>query len=71
LLEFIARLDPRALTQEHPEELPLSEPVPSGLTARFRSITETSGGKLPHLFSEAFARIFASEFSAQNGDGKA
>jgi type VI secretion system protein len=70
LLEFTARLDPRALTQEHPDELPLSEPVPSGLTARFRSITETSGGKLPHLFSEAFARIFAAEFSVQNGDGK-
>jgi type VI secretion system protein len=70
LLEFTARLDPRSLTQEHPDELPLSEPVPSGLTARFRSITESSGGKLPHLFSEAFARIFAAEFSVQNGDGK-
>ena len=70
LLEFTARLDPRALTQEHPDELPLSEPVPSGLTARFRSITETSGGKPPHLFSEAFARIFAAEFSLQSGDSK-
>ena len=38
------------------------------LSERFRSITEMSGGKLPHLFIEAFARVFAAEFRS-SGSG--
>jgi predicted component of type VI protein secretion system len=65
LAEFLSRLDPKALapggaqrTAGDAERLELSE--------RFRSITEMSGGKLPHLFIEAFARVFAAEFKGSS-----
>lgn len=63
--EFMARLDPRTLAQSGDRN-----PRPddsSGLTARFRTITETPSGKLPHLFAEAFARVFAAHFGSPPG----
>jgi type VI secretion system protein len=68
LAEFVSRLDPRALAQntERPTPGP-SAADSSGLTERFRSITDMSDARLPHLFAEAFARAFAAEF---RGDGE-
>jgi type VI secretion system protein len=62
LTEFVGRLDPRSLAQTAAERLETEEHGSSGLTARFRSITDMSGGALPHLFAEALARAFASEY---------
>lgn len=56
LADFLARLDPAAAGGADA----------AALSERFRSITDMSSGKLPHLFSEAFARVFAAEF---NGAG--
>jgi type VI secretion system protein len=68
LAEFVSRLDPRALAQtaERPAA-GLSGTESSGLTERFRSITDMSEAKLPHLFAEAFARAFAAEFRSGGG----
>jgi type VI secretion system protein len=60
LSEFVARLDPRSLAQTSAERTE-TEHASSGLTARFRSITENSSGALPQLFVEALARAFAAE----------
>ncbi|HTW75092.1 MAG TPA: type VI secretion system-associated FHA domain protein TagH [Steroidobacteraceae bacterium] len=60
LAEFIARLDPRALAQSAQGG---AEAESTGVTARFRSITESSVGALPQLFVEALARAFAAEFA--------
>jgi type VI secretion system protein len=62
LAEFVGRLDPRALAQTAPERTGVGPEESSGLTARFRTITDMSGGALPHLFAEAFARAFAVEY---------
>jgi type VI secretion system protein len=62
LTEFVGRLDPRTLAQTPAERLETDEHGGSGLTARFRSITDMSGGALPHLFVEALARAFAAEY---------
>lgn len=72
LIEFVARLEPRALALGGLERTAPAgaEAESSGLTARFRSITEMPSGRLPHLFSESFARAFASEFSRGNDPGK-
>jgi type VI secretion system protein len=53
LAEFLSRLDPKALA-------PGADTA--ALSERFRSITEMPSGRLPHLFTEAFARVFAAEF---------
>ncbi len=67
LAEFIARLDPRALSQQgaqaDAEAAADAEAGSTGVTARFRSITESSVGALPQLFVEALARAFAAEFA--------
>jgi type VI secretion system protein len=67
LAEFVSRLDPKALAQQSARPAPggATGAVPSdssGLTERFRTITDMSEAKLPHLFAEAFARAFAAEF---------
>jgi type VI secretion system protein len=59
LSEFVGRLDPRALAQTPAERLETDD---NSSTARFRSITDMSGGALPHLFAEALARTFAAEY---------
>lgn len=60
--EFVGRLDPRSLAQTPSERLETEEHGSSGLTARFRSITDMSGGVLPHLFAEALGRAFAAQY---------
>lgn len=60
--EFVARLDPRSLAQSPAERLETADHGSSGLTARFRSITDMSGGTLPQLFAEALARAFAAAY---------
>jgi type VI secretion system protein len=63
LIEFLARLDPKALAPEGARRA-ANDPELAALRERFLSITEMSAGELPHLFSEAFARVFAAEFKA-------
>jgi predicted component of type VI protein secretion system len=65
LAEFLARLDPKALAPS--AQRVAGDADPSALSERFRSITEMPSGKLPHLFSEAFARVFAVEFKGGSG----
>jgi predicted component of type VI protein secretion system len=63
LTEFIARLDPVALSHSAAEAAASTgEAAPTGVTARFRTITEMPPGRLPQLFAEAFARAFAAEY---------
>jgi type VI secretion system FHA domain protein len=69
LAEFVSRLDPRSLAQTAERPAPGTQQADaSGLTERFRTITDMGNAKLPHLFAEAFARVFAGEFK---GDGEA
>lgn len=68
LAEFIARLDPRALAHQGAEPLAEGNGASTGVTARFRSITESSPGALPQLFVEALARAFAAEFTRGQRD---
>jgi type VI secretion system protein len=63
LAEFIARLDPRALSHQDTEAASEAHVDATGVTARFRSITESSPGALPQLFVEALAHAFAAEFA--------
>ena len=58
LAEFLSRLDPKALAPNADT---------AALSERFRSITEMPSGRLPHLFTEAFARVFAAEFKGSGG----
>jgi type VI secretion system protein len=67
LAEFLARLDPRALTHQG-EQAADAEAGSTGVTARFRSITESSPGALPQLFVEALARAFAAEYARGTRD---
>jgi len=68
LAEFIARLDPRALShQPVASEAQLEQPS-TGVTARFRSITDSGAGVMPQLFAEALARVFAVEFARSAHD---
>jgi type VI secretion system FHA domain protein len=64
LAEFIARLDPRVLShQPAASDVELGRPA-TGVTARFRSITDSGGaGAMPQLFCEALARAFGVEFA--------
>ncbi len=62
LTEFIARLDPRALAHQPTASDRELEQASTGVTARFRSITDGGNGGMPQLFSEALARAFAVEF---------
>jgi type VI secretion system FHA domain protein len=63
LAEFIARLDPRVLShQPAASDADLGEPA-TGVTARFRSITDSGAGAMPQLFSEALSRAFGMEFA--------
>jgi len=65
LLEFVSRLDPVALAQNG-----ASRPASAGaalLSERFHGIADMPAGKLPHLFAEAFARVFAEEFKGGHG----
>ena len=57
LEEFTKRLDPAVLT-----------PGPAS-AERFRSITESPKGQLPHLFAEALARSFNDEIARGPEDG--
>ena len=57
LAEFLPRLDPKTLA-------PIA--ASDALSDRFRSITEMPAGRLPHLFAEAFARVFAAEFKGSS-----
>jgi predicted component of type VI protein secretion system len=63
LLEFLARLDPKSLAPAAAQAA-TGDAAMAALRERFMSITETSAGELPHLFNEAFARVFAAEFKA-------
>jgi predicted component of type VI protein secretion system len=63
LLEFLARLDPRTLAPAGAQAA-TGDVALAALRERFLSITETSAGELPHLFNEAFGRVFAAEFKA-------
>ncbi len=58
LAEFVARLHPQALS-EHANGAVEGQVDPA---ARFKSITDMAPGSLPHLYVEAFARAFATEF---------
>jgi type VI secretion system FHA domain protein len=63
--EFISRLDPTMLAQNG-----TSRPANAGaaqLSERFHGIADMPPGKLPHLFAEAFARVFAEEFKGTHG----
>jgi type VI secretion system FHA domain protein len=62
LAEFLARLDPRALAHQPAANDDDLEQAATGVTARFRSITDSGNGGMPQLFSEALARAFAVEF---------
>jgi predicted component of type VI protein secretion system len=63
LPEFIARLEPLELAESDPRgELAGGAAEPGRLSARFRNITEMVPGKLPHLFTEAFARAFVAAY---------
>jgi type VI secretion system FHA domain protein len=65
LSEFISRLDPAMLAQNG-----AARPATAGaalLSERFHAIADMSPGKLPHLFAEAFARVFAEEFKGNHG----
>lgn len=69
--DYLIRLDPEALSQPNiPREGArggsASPPGVPEWTGRFRSITDMPKGKLPLLFTEAFARAFAAEFSQMN-----
>ncbi len=69
LAEFIGRLDPRALAQSTGgRPASAGEAESSGLTARFRTITEMPAGRFPHLFGEAFARAFVAAYKPNGGD---
>lgn len=62
LAEFISRLDPRELSigaERH--RVNGVTAVDDTLTHRFRSITESSSGGLPHLYVEAFTQAFEEE----------
>jgi type VI secretion system FHA domain protein len=63
LLEFLARLDPKTLAPAAAQAA-TGEAAMAALRERFMSITESGAGDLPHLFSEAFGRVFAAEFKA-------
>jgi predicted component of type VI protein secretion system len=63
LVEFLARLDPKTLVPAAAQAA-TGDAAMAALRERFMSITETGAGELPHLFSEAFARVFAAEFKA-------
>jgi len=63
LADFIARLDPRVLShQPSASDAELGQPA-TGVTARFRSITDSGAGAMPQLFCEALARAFGVEFA--------
>lgn len=68
LAEFIARLDPRALSHHGADAVAEANGAATGVTARFRSITESSPGALPQLFVEALAHAFAAEFNRGQRD---
>ncbi|MFT3904852.1 MAG: type VI secretion system-associated FHA domain protein TagH [Steroidobacteraceae bacterium] len=62
LAEFVARLDPRELSigaERH--RVNGSANLDDTLAHRFRSITESSSGGLPHLYAEAFTQAFQEE----------
>jgi predicted component of type VI protein secretion system len=63
LLEFLARLDPKLLAPAAAQAA-TGNAAMAALRERFMSITESGAGEMPHLFSEAFARVFAAEFKA-------
>jgi len=63
LLEFLARLDPKTLAPAAAQAA-TGEAAMAALRERFMSITESGAGDLPHLFSEAFGRVFAAEFKS-------
>ncbi len=73
LSEFIARLEPRALSHQGGRDERATSAAraettseSTGMTARFRSITESAPGALPHLFAEAFARAFAADYRVRS-----
>jgi predicted component of type VI protein secretion system len=65
LAEFLSRLDPKALAPAAAQRT-AGEVDAAALSERFRSITEMPSGKLPHLFIEVFARVFAAEFKSSS-----
>jgi type VI secretion system protein len=68
LAEFIARLDPLALAQNGASRPTAGSQGDAALLAeRFRGIAEMPAGRLPLLFTEAFARVFAQEFKGPHG----
>ena len=63
LAEFLARLDPEVLARNdaaHPGAV--TERDLAALVERFRGIVSMPPGRLPHLYAEAFARVFAEQF---------
>jgi type VI secretion system protein len=66
LAEFVSRLDPKALAPNGAQR-GAGDGDAAALSERFHSITEMPAGKLPHLFTEAFARVFAAEFKGTSG----
>jgi predicted component of type VI protein secretion system len=63
LTEFLLRLDPKALAAAAAPGS-AAEAQLAMLRERFQSITGMTAGELPHLFSEVFARAFATEFKS-------
>ncbi|HXR19904.1 MAG TPA: FHA domain-containing protein [Steroidobacteraceae bacterium] len=66
LIEYIARLDPKAMVPDASRRAP-GTTDPAALRERYLSITEMAAGRLPQLFAEAFARVFAAEFKGSGG----
>jgi type VI secretion system protein len=65
LAEFIARLDPAMLAQNGASRASSGDAVL--LSERFHGIADMAPGKLPHLFAEAFAHVFAEEYKGTHG----
>ena len=63
LAEFLARLDPEALARNGAAQPgAITDRDVAALVERFRGIASMPPGRLPHLYAEAFARVFAEQF---------
>jgi type VI secretion system protein len=63
LAEFLARLDPEVLARNDAAHSgAVTERDLAALVERFRGIASMPPGRLPHLYAEAFARVFAEQF---------
>jgi type VI secretion system FHA domain protein len=67
LAEFLARLDPEAIAQDGTPRAAGANAAASAFRERFRAIANMPAGRLPHLYAEAFARVFAQAFKDDPG----